>query len=111
MLETLRYRWTSKEIKGAALGVLLLAAFVLLTASGFWSSRGATQGVVLSTGPASVASACGGTRELASVQLSSGRIVYAFVASGGPLHHGTPVTVRKQWSPCNTAAYEAVASP
>ena len=112
MFESLRYRWTSKQVAVAAIVTLLLVLFAVLFSiqAGALSSGRVTRGVVLSAGAISVAGVCGGTREVASVQLSKGRVVEALVISVGPLQPGTPVTLRQQSSSCNPTAYEIVAS-
>jgi hypothetical protein len=109
VFESLRYRWTSKEVKGIALAVVLLAA---VASWAFWrtlTSGAMVSGIVVSTGAVSVGRVCGGTREVASVRLPDGRVVYASVDSGRPLLQGTHVSLQKQGSQCNPVTYEVVA--
>ncbi len=108
MFESLRYRWPSREVKGVALAAALLTAFALFELWRTFSSGAIVQGVVVSTGATSIGRACGGTRQVASVELSDGRIVYASADLYGPLRPGTPVSLQKQLSTC-AATYEVVA--
>jgi len=109
VFESLRYRWTSKEVKGVAFAVVLLAAPASWALWRTLSSGAMVSGIVVSTGAVSVGRVCGGTREVASVRLPDGRVAYAFVDSVGPLLPGTHVSLQKQWSQCNPVTYEVVA--
>ena len=108
MSKSLRYRWTSKEAKGIALAVALLAIIAVFAWWRALSSGAMVKGVVVSTGAVSVGRACGATRQLASVQLSDGSVTYAFVDSGGPLAPGTRVSLQRQGLPCDGVMYEVV---
>jgi len=109
LFESLRYRWTLNGAKGIALAVALLTAFASFELWRLSSSRAIVGGVVISTGAVSIGKGCGGTRQLASVQLADGRMVYASADAVRPLAPGTRVSLQKQWWPCDSGAYEVVA--
>lgn len=109
VFESLRYRWTLKELKAIALVAALVAALASFALWRILSSGAVANGVVVSTGAVSVGKACGATLQIASVQLSDGRVISASVDFGGPLRPGTQVSVQKQSSVCAAAGYQVVA--
>lgn len=66
-------------------------------------------GVVQSSGSISVAKIQGGTREAASVLLPDGKVVTAYVVSGGPLSPGDKVRVLEQPRALGDSVYQVVA--
>ena len=65
-------------------------------------------GVVESTGAISVAKIQGGTREEASIRLSDGTLVFAYVVSGGPLSEGDRVLLLEAHRPLGGPVYQVV---
>jgi hypothetical protein len=92
----------------------LLALFVAFGLFLFFRWSGSTSlpvtGVVESTGTISVAKIQGGTRKQASVRLEDGRLVFAYVVSGGPLAEGDRVRLVEQRRPLGGPVYQVVAN-
>jgi hypothetical protein len=109
MLESMRYRWTPKDAKGIALAAALLAAFASYGLWRIFSSGATVRGVVISTGPVGVSKACGANRQVASVQLSDGSVVYASADFVSPLLPGAQVSLQKVWSQCDPVTYVVLA--
>lgn len=107
MLEKLRSIGSVWQIAIIILVVVLAASWTLLS-SGFLSSGRMENGVLLSTGPVSASGVCGGTQQIASVRLSTGRVVHALVVQGGPITPGTVVVLHEQSLACNLTGYEIV---
>jgi hypothetical protein len=92
-------------------GVLAMTLFIGLFLASRWSAslpRSVT-GTVQSSGAISAAKVQGGTQAAASVRLSTGRLVTAYVVSGGPVAPGDKVRLLEQTSLLGTAAYQIVA--
>jgi hypothetical protein len=87
--------------------VLVVGAFLLFRWSG--SAPVQVSGVVESAGAVSVAKISGGTRERATVRLTNGAVVFAFVASGGPLSPGDRVTLLEERRLLGGPVYQIVA--
>jgi hypothetical protein len=109
VFEELRYGGGFKQIVAGVL-IFALAAYWAFASSGVFSSGQTAKGVVLSAGPVTVAKVCGANQQVASVQLSKGRVVQALVPSSRQLQPGTLVTVRQQSFTCNPTHYEIVFS-
>jgi hypothetical protein len=92
----------------SVLAVLVLIVVVLLFR---WSGTPATQleGVVESGGALNLGKVAGGTREVATVRLDSGRVVAAYVVAGGPLSRGDHVSVLEETRIFGGPAYQVVA--
>jgi hypothetical protein len=109
MFESLRYGWKPKDVRNAVIGVIVLVVIVLVAV--FRPDDGVglgvpLEGVVVSSGPINVSRVCGGTREIATVRLASGRIIQASVVPSRPLPGGTPVVASKQLDSCNPTSFE-----
>lgn len=108
MFESLRYRWDRKDVRGIALIALFFVAFGSFELWRVLASGGPVNGVIVSTGAVSRSKLCGGTRQLALVQLADGRAIYASVDYPRPLLPGTEVTIQKEWFACS-GGYDVIA--
>ena len=87
--------------------LVIVGGFVLLNWSG--SAPQSLSGVVETVGPVSVSRVHGASQEAASVRLSNGALVTAYVVSGGPISPGDPVRVLEQSRLVGWPSYEVVA--
>ena len=110
MFESLRARWTPKQVLSSLLVLLLVVAFLFFAYGNARSPGQNVPGVVLSSGATSFSGVGRGTREVALVQLSSGRTVSALVISGGPLSRGTRVTLLERSRLWGGQAYEVISA-
>ena len=96
----------SRNVAGLLAVVFAVAVFLLFR----WSTSSSTSmtGIVESSGTISVARIKGGTREAASVRLADGRIVEAYVVSGGPLSKGDAVYLVEQRRVLGGPVYQVV---
>ena len=108
VFESLRYRVTSKELAGIAVAAVILSAFAAFETWRIVLSPAIVRGTVVSTGPVSFSGACGATREVATVQLSDGRVVYALVDSSPEVSPGVQVSLQKQGFACGPVYYEVI---
>jgi len=97
--------------KKTIVSVLVLVLFFGLFLASRWpaSAPRSAIGTVQTSGAVSVAKAQGGTQAAASVRLSTGNLVTAYVVSGGPVAPGDQVRLLEQSRLFGAPVYQIVA--
>lgn len=112
MLRLLQFLWITRQssIVGGIVVLLMFAGFVMfiVVPTGQPLAFAEVKGIVLSSGPLPELGFCPDPNQIASVQLTNGRIIHARVASAQTLQSGTSVWVRQWRTSCNSDGYEVV---